>query len=80
MRDLTIVRTGLAGALVTALCCATPLLVVIFGAAGLSAWLAQADFVLIPLFAMFVGLTACGLWRRRRCRRTAATRPENRVV
>jgi mercuric ion transport protein len=64
MRDRTIVTTGIVGALVAAICCATPLLAVIFGAVGLTAWLAKADYVLIPALILCVGLIAFGLYRR----------------
>jgi len=37
MKDGTLVRTGIIGAVVAALCCFTPVLVVLLGALGLSA-------------------------------------------
>jgi mercuric ion transport protein len=43
----------------------TPLLVVVFGAVGLSGWLAKVDYVLIPALILCVGLVAFGLYRRR---------------
>ena len=36
------------GALVSILCCVTPVLVVLAGALGLTAWIARLDYVLIP--------------------------------
>ncbi|HKD28671.1 MAG TPA: mercury resistance system transport protein MerF [Xanthobacteraceae bacterium] len=47
MRDRTLITTGAIGAVLAAICCMTPLLVVVFGAAGLTAWLDRADYVLI---------------------------------
>jgi mercuric ion transport protein len=41
MRDRTLITTGLVGAVVAAVYCATPLLVVVFGAVGLTAWLTK---------------------------------------
>ena len=66
MNDRTLLRAGLAGGLVAALCCGTPLLAVALGAFGLSAWLAWADYVLLPLLALCLGLVALALWRLRR--------------
>ena len=48
MRDRTLITTGAIGAVLAAICCLTPLLVIVFGAVGLTAWLAKADYVLIP--------------------------------
>jgi mercuric ion transport protein len=66
MRDRGLITTGIVGAAVAAVCCATPLLVVAFGAVGLTAWLAKADYVLIPALILCLALVAFGLYRRRR--------------
>ncbi len=58
--------TGVAGSVLAALCCFTPLLVVALGALGLSAALGWLDIVLLPLLALFLALTGYALWRRRR--------------
>ncbi len=65
MRDRTLVTTGIVGAVVAAVCCATPLLAIVLGALGLTAWLAKADYVLIPALILFVGLIAFGVYRTR---------------
>jgi mercuric ion transport protein len=65
MSDRTLIGTGAVGAALAALCCATPLLAVVFGAAGLTAWLAKADYVLIPALLVCLGLVGIGLYRRR---------------
>ncbi len=65
MRDRTLVTTGIVGAVVAAVCCATPLLAIVLGALGLTAWLAKADYVLIPALILFVALIAFGLYRTR---------------
>ena len=49
-----------------ALCCFTPLLVVLLGAVGLSAWLGWLDFVLLPALALFLCITAYALIRMKR--------------
>lgn len=60
---------GLIGAAVTAICCFTPLLVVVLGAVGLSVWLGWIDYVLLPTLAGFLALAVYG-WVRRTRRRT----------
>ena len=60
-----LITTGVVGAVVAAVCCATPLLAVLFGAIGLTAWLAKADYVVIPALILCLGLIAFGLYRRR---------------
>ncbi|RMD63751.1 MAG: mercury resistance system transport protein MerF [Alphaproteobacteria bacterium] len=59
-------RTGIIGTAVAAVCCFTPLLVVLFGAVGLSAWLGWADYVLFPALVFFILLTVYALYRRRK--------------
>ncbi len=66
MKDATIVKTGVVGSVIAAICCFTPVLVIALGAVGLSAWLGWIDYVLLPTLAAFLGLTAYGLWRRNR--------------
>lgn len=66
MKDTTILRAGIIGTVIAAICCATPVLVIAFGAIGLSAWVSGLDYVLLPALALFLGLTAYGLWRRNR--------------
>lgn len=66
MKDATILKTGVVGSVIAAICCFTPVLVVVFGVVGLSAWLGWIDYVLFPALAMFLGMIAYGLWRRQR--------------
>ena len=65
MHDRTLIITGAIGAVFAAICCMTPLLVVVFGAVGLTAWLAKADYVLIPALLVCLALVAFCLYRRR---------------
>ena len=65
MRDRTLITTGIVGAVVAAVCCATPLLAIAFGAVGLAAWMAKADYVLIPALILCVALVVLGLYRAR---------------
>ncbi|EKE67942.1 mercury resistance system transport protein MerF [Tistrella bauzanensis] len=66
MKDATILKTGIAGSVIAAICCFTPVLVILLGAAGLSAWLGWLDYVLLPALVFFLGITVYGLWRRQR--------------
>ena len=66
MKDATIIKTGIVGSVIAAICCFTPVLVIALGVVGLSAWLGWIDYVLFPELALFLGLTAYGLWRRNR--------------
>jgi mercuric ion transport protein len=65
VRDRTLMTTGIVGAAVAAVCCATPLLAILFGALGLTAWLAKADYVLIPALILCLALIGFSLYRRR---------------
>ena len=65
MRDGALITTGVVGGVFAAICCATPLLAVVFGAVGLTAWLTKADYVLIPSLIICLGLIGVGLYRRR---------------
>lgn len=66
MNDRRLLGTGVIGSAVAAVCCFTPLLAVGLAAFGLAAWLAYADYVLLPALLFFLGLTALALYRRRR--------------
>ncbi len=65
MQDRSLITTGIVGGVIAAICCATPLLAVVFGAVGLTAWLAKADYILIPALVICLGLIVLGLYRRR---------------
>ena len=60
-----LLRVGLMGTIITALCCFTPLLVILFGAIGLSALVGYLDFVLIPLLVVFIAVTAYAFLKKR---------------
>ena len=65
MNDRTLLRTGVAGTVVAAVCCFTPALVLVLGAVGLSAWLGWLDHILLPALAVFLGLTVLAVYRLR---------------
>lgn len=68
MSEKKLIWSGGVGAIVTAICCFTPALVVLLGVLGLSAWLGWIDYVLFPALAIFLGMTGYGLFLRRRGR------------
>ncbi len=66
MRKSTILKTEITGAVIAALCCFTPILVMLLGAIGLSAWVGHLDAVLMPALFFFVGLTVYTYTRPRK--------------
>ncbi len=66
MNDRTLLRIGLIGTVVAAICCFTPVLVILFGVVGLSAAVGYLDYVLFPALAIFLAITGYALWRRSR--------------
>ena len=66
MNDKRLLKTGIIGSIIVALCCVTPILVVLFGAVGLSAAVGYLDYVLLPALAVFLAITGYALWKRRR--------------
>ncbi len=66
MNDKRLLKTGVIGSVIMALCCVTPVLVLLFGALGLSALVGYLDYVLLPALAGFLAITGYALWIRRR--------------
>ena len=65
VNNRALLTTGTIGSVVTAICCTTPILAITLGALGLTAWLSKADYVLIPVLVLCLGLVGLGLYRRR---------------
>lgn len=65
MKDRTLIGVGVTGAALAALCCFTPVLVVLAGIVGLSAITGYLDYVLLPALVFFVGLTIFAVVRHR---------------
>lgn len=63
MKD-KLLLTGVIGTMIAALCCITPVLVILLGMVGLSALTGMLDYVLIPALVFFVLLTIYALARR----------------
>jgi mercuric ion transport protein len=60
------IGTGVAGVLLSMLCCFTPGLVILLSALGLTAFVAKLDYVLVPVFVASIALVIFALMRRRR--------------
>jgi mercuric ion transport protein len=65
MNDSILIKTGIVGAVVAAVCCATPVLVIALGTVGLSALTGYLDYVLFPALAICLGMIGYGLYLRR---------------
>jgi len=65
MTDRSLLRFGIAGTVIVAVCCFTPVLVLFLAAIGLSAAVGWLDYVLFPALFFFLGLTGFALWKRR---------------
>ena len=78
MNDRSLITTGAIGATLAAICCATPLLAVVLGGVGLTAWLAHADYVVMPVLFLGVALVGLGLYRRHVAATCGDTRTGNR--
>ncbi|MDX8404581.1 MAG: mercury resistance system transport protein MerF [Mariprofundus sp.] len=64
MKKSTLLKSGIIGTAIAALCCFTPVLVVFFGAVGLAAWIGYLDAVLMPALIFFIGLTLYAYFRK----------------
>ena len=65
MNDKSLLKVGVIGTVIAALCCFTPVLVVLFGVVGLSADVGYLDLVLLPALVAFVLISLYALWRKR---------------
>ena len=64
MNDRSLITTGAIGAALAAICCATPILAVVLGGIGLSAWLVKADYIVMLVLFLGIALVGLGLYRR----------------
>ncbi|MEX0343652.1 MAG: mercury resistance system transport protein MerF [Rhizobiaceae bacterium] len=60
-----LLKVGIAGSIVTAVCCFTPLLPFLLGAIGISWFVGYLDIILLPLLAIFAVITLFAYWKRR---------------
>ena len=59
-----LLKVGIIGTIIVALCCFTPILVILFGVVGLAAVVGYLDVVLFPALGIFILLTIYALWRK----------------
>ena len=64
MNEKKSLRLGITGTVTGAVCCFTPLLVVVFGFAGISTWLGWVDYALFPVMFASMGVVAYALYLR----------------
>ena len=64
LNSSTLLKTGIIGTVVAAICCFTPLLVLLLGTVGLSFLSGYLDLVLLPALGFFIVLTVYALWKR----------------
>lgn len=62
----TLLRAGLIGTVLVALCCFTPILVVLLGVVGLAGLTGYLDYVLLPALLVFIGLTIYAIQRKQK--------------
>lgn len=61
-----LLKIGVSGSVVVALCCFTPVLVILLGVFGLSAWVGYLDYVLFPALGAFIALTLYAQHKKRK--------------
>ena len=66
MQEKTLLRVGIIGAIIAAICCFTPALVILMGVIGLSSVVGMLDIVLLPALAVFLTITGYAFWKRPR--------------
>ena len=64
MDNAKLLRTGVIGSIIVALCCFTPVLVILLGTVGLSALTGYLDCVLFPALIMFLGIAGYAAFRK----------------
>jgi mercuric ion transport protein len=64
MNDQNLLKTGSIGTAIAAICCFTPALVILFGFAGLSAFVGWLDYGLFPILFASMGMVAYALYLR----------------
>jgi len=61
-----LIKVGIVGTIVAAICCTTPILVMLLGAIGLGAMTGYLDFVLLPALGIFILIIAYGFWKKQK--------------
>lgn len=69
MKPKNALIASLTGTVIVALCCFTPVLVILLGVVGLSAVVGYLDYVLLPALGILVALTVLSYFRYRKSNR-----------
>ena len=72
-----LLRVSVIGTVLVALCCFTPILVILLAAVGLAGLTGYLDYVLLPALVFFIGLTCYAVWRKKKhdaCRNSPSTK------
>ncbi len=67
MNPKTALIVSISGTILVALCCFTPIPVILLGAIDLSALVGYLDYVLLPALLIMLALTVLSYSRYRRC-------------
>lgn len=65
MTNTKLLKVGIVGTIIAAVCCFTPVLVLLLGALGLSALVGLLDYVLLPVLVIFIAITGYAIWKRK---------------
>lgn len=65
MSNRRLLKFGIVGSVIAALCCFTTVLVSLLAVVGLSAAVGWLDYVLFPALLVFIGITVYALLRQR---------------
>ncbi|MDJ0614673.1 MAG: mercury resistance system transport protein MerF [Rhizobiaceae bacterium] len=61
-----LLKVGVVGSVITAICCFTPILSLLFGLFGLTTVIGYLDYFFLPILAIFVLITVYAFWMRQR--------------
>ncbi len=84
MEPRTLAKVGIIGVIAAALCwtCLAPVLVLLLGVVGLSAYAGYLDYAIMPLMLLFMGIMMFGIYRQsigksKQCCGPEQDRPDN---
>ncbi|WP_290700428.1 mercury resistance system transport protein MerF [Amphritea sp.] len=60
----SLLKTGVIGTVIAAICCFTPILVILLSAIGLASFVGYLDYVLLPLLGIFICIALYALIQR----------------
>ena len=72
-----LLKVGVIGTILAAICCTTPILVIALGMMGLGAMTGYLDYVLLPLLGLFILLALYGFLQGRKKDGECCTIPKN---